>query len=142
MGTSSLTGGSHTAAWLLAARILMASLFIFSGLEKILIYQDAVQFASGGGVPFAPELMPLAILLELGCGAMLLLGWHARLAAMIFAAWVLVLGPSFHRFWAEPPATWQVVVDGFFHHLVMAGGFICLAVCGPGDLSLDAKSGR
>jgi putative oxidoreductase len=142
VGSSWLTTSSRAATWLLLARILMASLFIFSGIEKIVIYRDAVQFAAGGGVPFARELMPLAILLELGCGAMLLVGWHARLAAVIFAAWVLVLGPSFHRFWAEPPATWQVVVDGFFHHLVMAGGFICLAVYGPGELSLDAKSGR
>jgi putative oxidoreductase len=133
---------SRGAVWLLLARILMASLFIFSGIEKIVVYSDAVQFAMGGGVPFARELMPLAILFELGCGAMLLVGWHARLAAMAFAVWVLVLGPSFHRFWVEPPGTWQVVVDGFFHHLVMAGGFICLAISGPGGISLDARSGR
>lgn len=128
--------------WLLLARLLMASLFVFSGLEKIVIYNDAVQFATAGGVPFARELMPFAILLELGGAAMLLVGWHARWAAAAFAVWVLVLGPSFRRFWAEPPAIWQVVVGGFFHHLVMAGGFIYLAVCGPGEISLDASSSR
>ena len=50
----------------------MATLFVFSGLEKIFKYPEVCAFAAAAGVPLASALMPCAILLELGCAALLL----------------------------------------------------------------------
>jgi putative oxidoreductase len=124
---SSLTG-----IFLLAARLLMASLAVFGGLEKILNYDGAVAFATPFGVPFPRQTMPLAIMLELGCAAMLLWPRHCRLGAAILAVWTFVLGVWFHRFWAVPAAEWQMMIDSFFHHFVMVGGFMYVAVFGDG----------
>ena len=76
---------------LLAARVCMASLFLWSGIEKALDLHGAAGFAASRGVPFAFQLMPLAVFLELGCGLMLVTGWGARSAAVILALWMLVL---------------------------------------------------
>jgi putative oxidoreductase len=76
--------------------------------------------------------MPLAALFEIGCGLMLVTGWRAREAAAALAVWILVLGPLFHQFWNAPPQMWQATIDNFFHHLVMFGGMVYLAVFGPG----------
>jgi putative oxidoreductase len=117
---------------LFAARLLMASLAVFGGLEKILNYDGAVAFATPFGIPFPQQTMPLAIILELGCAAALFSSRFCRLSASILAIWTFVLGIWFHRFWAVPAAEWQMMIDSFFHHFVMAGGFIYLAIFGDG----------
>lgn len=127
---------------LLVARLGMASLFLWSGIEKIFDMDGAAAFAASGGIPFARPLMPVAILLELGCGLAILVGWQTRIAALLLIAWMVILGPLFHQFWNASPAMWQVMIDGFFHHLVMIGGMIYLLVFGPGMLALDARNFR
>ena len=121
---------------LLAARLCMASLFLWSGFEKIIDYRGAAGFAAHMGMPFAVQLMPLAIVLELVCGLMLLTGWNARIGAAVLAIWMLILGPWFHQFWHTPPQMWQLMIDDFFHHFVMIGGMIYVMVFGPGTMTI------
>jgi putative oxidoreductase len=139
MNTGRANAGAHAGYWLLMARIAMASLFLFSGFEKILRYHDFIAFATSGGLPLASTVAPLVIAAELAGSGMLILGWHVRYAAIFFAIFCIILGPWFHQFWNASPEKWQESVDGFFHHFVMAGGFVFLAIYGPGVLSLDAR---
>lgn len=132
----------HADIWLLVARVLMASLFLWSGIEKVFDLHGAAAFAASGGIPFASELMPLAIILELACSLALILGWKTRPAAIALALWMVVLGPMFHQFWNAPPDRWQQAIDDFFHHFVMIGGMIYIAVFGPGSLSVGRRSSR
>jgi putative oxidoreductase len=125
---------------LLIARLLIVSLFVFSGLEKLFDYSGAVAYASSHGIPLASIGMPLAIGLELICATMLLLGWHARGAALLLMVWALWTGPWFHRFWIAPPAMWQFMIDDFFHHLVMAGGLLYVYVFGAGRIALEGAT--
>jgi putative oxidoreductase len=124
------------AAALLVARVGLASLFLFSGCQKLMHLQGAAQWAASQGVPFASLLMPLAGLFEVASAVMLITGWHARQAAAALAAWIVVLGPLFHRFWEAPPQLWQIEIDDLFHHFVMFGGMIYVAVIGPGSWRL------
>ncbi|SRR6266478_2687724 len=136
MSTAVASRSTKSDLALLVARILMASLFVFSGSEKAFYYGGAVDWATAHGIPFAAFLMWAVIALELGASALLVSGWHAREGALALMAWLLWTGPWFHRFWETPPPMWQMMVDDFFHHLVMAGGFLYVAVCGPGSLVL------
>jgi putative oxidoreductase len=122
----------HTAAVLWLSRALMASLFLFSGIEKVFKYSEVSAFAAAGGVPLAGTLMPAAILLELGCGALLLTRRYCRGAALILALWSFVLNLIFHQFWKVPDAIWQLMVDNFFHSFVMVGGLLYVFVFGAG----------
>lgn len=128
-------------AALLVGRIGLASLFLFSGCQKLTHLHGAAQWAASQGVPFASLLMPLAGLFEVASAVMLITGWHARQAAAALAAWIIVLGPLFHRFWEAPPQLWQTEIDGLFHHFVMFGGMIYLAVFGPGSWRLGRPQG-
>jgi putative oxidoreductase len=120
----------------------MASLAVFGGLQKIVMYKGAVAFASGFGIPFAQFLMPFAIILELGCAAALVTNRFCRPAGIILAVWTFVLGVWFHRFWAVPDAEWQMMIDSFFHHFVMTGGFVYVAVFGAADPQADIRGTR
>jgi putative oxidoreductase len=117
---------------LLVARLLMASLFLFSGLEKVFRFDAATHFAAAFGVPKSSLLMPVAILFELGASVALVTPRYCRTAALALALWTITLGVWFHPFWSVSGDRWQDTVDGFFHHLVMTGGLIYVAVLGAG----------
>lgn len=140
--TSDNTASSRNDAALLVARLFMASLFLWSGSEKLVYTEGAAKFASMHGIPYALQLMPFAALFEIATGLMIALGWRAREAAIALALWMFVLGPWFHQFWNVPPQMWQAMIDSFFHHYVMIGGMIYLAVFGPGRLALAPNDGR
>jgi putative oxidoreductase len=133
--------GSGQDAALFVARLCLASLFLFSGAEKSTSMAGAVQWAASNGVPFAQFAMPLAALFEVATGLMLVSGWRAREAAAALAVWIIVLGPLFHQFWNVPRELWQESVDNFFHHLVMFGGMVYVAVFGPGRWRLANRKG-
>lgn len=128
---SSHLSGKQNAA-LFIARLFLASLFLFSGIEKLANLDGASAWAASQGVPLASIAMPFAALFEVGTGLMLVTGWRGREAAAALAVWIVILGPAFHQFWKAPPEIWQGMVDDFFHHLVMFGGMIYVAVFGPG----------
>jgi putative oxidoreductase len=133
-----MTAQQNTAL-LWVSRALMATLFVFSGFEKIFKYSDVCAFAAAGGVPFARQLMPLAILLELGCAALLLTRRYCRGAALILAVWTFGLNLVFHQFWTSPDAIWQLMVDNFFHSFVMVGGLIYVYVFGAESPASTAR---
>ena len=128
-------------AALFVARLGLASLFLFSGTQKLLSLPggQAAAWAASVGVPFPQAAMFFAVVIEIGAGLMLVTGWRARSAAATLAVYIAILGPLFHQFWNAPPQLWQMSIDNFFHHLVMLGGMIYLAVFGPGAWSLRSK---
>ncbi|MDB5675699.1 MAG: DoxX family protein [Sphingomonas bacterium] len=128
-------------AALLVARLCLASLFLFSGGEKLTSMSGAIQWAASSGVPVAQLAMPLAALFEVTAGLLLATGWRAREAASALALWIIILGPLFHQFWKVPPQLWQESIDSFFHHLVMFGGMVYVAIFGPGGWRLANRKG-
>ncbi|NIP73929.1 MAG: DoxX family protein, partial [Gammaproteobacteria bacterium] len=64
-----------------AGRALLALIFIISGLQKLTGYAGTQGYMEAMGVPGA--LLPLVIVVELGGGLALLIGWQARIAAFL-----------------------------------------------------------
>jgi putative oxidoreductase len=121
-----------TSMVLLIARFLMAAIFLSAGVEKITAYAGTQAYMQSMGVP--GSLLPLVILLELIGGAMIVLGWGTRLAAWALAAFTLVAALIFHHNFAD-----QTQYILFMLHLVAIGGFMVLAVHGPGAISMDGR---
>ena len=111
----------------LIARILMAYIFIAAGWGKVTAYGATAGYMESMGVPAA--LLPMTILVELGGGLALLMGFQARFAAFGLAVFSLLTAFLFHN-GAE---------DGinFMKNLAMSGGLLFLMLYGAGKLSLD-----
>jgi len=117
------------------ARVLMALIFILSGLSK-LGAADAVRgYMEVMGVPGA--LLWPTVALEIGAGALVALGYRTRAIALLLAGFCLVTAAIFHHRFAD-----QIQMIMFLKNVSMAGGFLLLAAVGPGSASLDAKFGR
>lgn len=114
----------------LVARILMPILFIISGWGKVTAYADTQGYMQAMGVPGA--LLPLVILLELGGGLAILFGFLTRTTALITAIFTLLTAFLFHDNFAE-----GVNSIMFMKNFTIAGGFLLLAIFGPGAYSID-----
>jgi len=120
---------------LLAARILLALLFIMAGLGKLADVQGFAGYMASGGVP-AFLAWPVIALEVLG-GLAVLSGLLTRPAALALAAFSLASGLLFHF---DPADQMQMTM--LLKNLGLAGGFLLLWSTGPGAWSLDALLGR
>lgn len=120
---------------LLAARVLLAAIFIISGLGKMGDVAGFAGYMASGGVP-AFLAWPV-ILLEVLGGIAILVGFQTRYAALALAAFSLLSGLLYHF----DPAD-QMQMTSFLKNVAMTGGYLLLAVTGPGAWAVDAVMGR
>lgn len=116
-------------------RLLMSSLFIWSGIGKLMNVSGTI--AGFGGhyhVPVPEVAAWVAIIVELGGGLLILVGFKARWAAAVLAIWCLITAFAFHL-----PAGDLPNMINFFKNLVMAGGFLYVVAYGAGAISIDGK---
>ena len=122
-------------------RLLLSFMFILSGLQKITGYAGTQGYMEAMGVPGA--LLPLVILVEVVGGIALLLGWQARLSALLLAGFSVVSGLLFHYIPSlsmEGMAA-QGQMISFMKNVTIAGGMLMIVAFGPGAFSIgSAKS--
>ena len=127
-------------ALILAGRVLIASLFIPSGLNKLIGFSGIAAFIASKDVPLPEVCAAIAIAAELGLGLLVLVGWRARIAAVGLAIFVAVITPVFHHYWDLPPAQSALQQQAFNKNVAIIGGLLLLAAFGPGRLALQRKA--
>ena len=131
----------YQSAFSLAARILLAALFLPAGLSKLFGFTGTVGYIASVGLPLPMVGAVLAVALELLGGLALIAGYQTRWAALLMALFTVAAGVLFHNFWAAPAEAFQVQQIMFMKNLAIAGGLLALTAFGPGAMSLDAKRG-
>jgi putative oxidoreductase len=121
---------------LLAARLLVAPLFLYSGIGKILAFEVTAGRLPGGAGGFGSVLAAAAIVIELGGSLALILGVYARCAAIAFIVFTILATLMFHNFWASPPATVTAQTVNFLKNLGLIGLFGLIWAFGPGAYAL------
>ncbi len=116
----------------LTGRVLLAAIFLISGLGKIGGYAGTAAYMSSVGVPAA--LLPLVIATEVLGAIAIIIGWKTRIAAFLLAGFTLAAAVIFHSNFAD-----QVQVIMFLKNVAIAGGLLLLAASGAGALSLDRR---
>lgn len=114
----------------LAGRALLGLLFVLEGFGKLSAYGAAAGYMTAFGVP--AQLLPAAIALELGAGLLVIIGWHARLAALGLMVFCAVAAAVFHTRFGD-----RNQLIHFEKDLALAGAFLLLWARGAGPLSLD-----
>ena len=121
----------------LVARILLAVMFIISGFGKITGFEGTVGYIASKGLPL-PQLVAIGtILVELGGGLMLAVGFKARWAALALAVFTLLAAIIFHNFWAADAAAKTMQQIQFMKNISIVGGMLMVFAFGPGRLSVD-----
>lgn len=114
---------NNNALIMLAARILMAVIFVKGGIG-IFSGNVPVEFAASKGIP---EFMTWAgYIVKFFGGLFILIGFQTRLAALGLVVFTTATAVIFHF----PSNT-------FYKELTMVGGLLLLMAVGPGKLSVD-----
>lgn len=131
------TSTSLSSTTALAARILLASLFLISGFGKIAAPAATKAYIAYAGLP-APDLAYIvAILVEVGFGLALVLGYRTRAVALIMAIFTLATALVFHHNFAD-----QNQMIHFLKNISITGGLLQVVAFGAGAYSLDARRSR
>jgi len=119
----------------LGGRVLLASLFLISGLGKIGAYAGTAGYMSALGVPAA--LLPIVIATEVLGAIAIIVGWRTRITAFLLAGFTLLSALLFHNNFAD-----QIQMIMFLKNVAIAGAFLLLVANGAGALSLDHRFAR
>jgi putative oxidoreductase len=114
---------------LIAARILIATIFLLNGLNIIGQTLAAHEMAAHGvPVSLIPALIMGARALQLIAGTALVLGIYPRVSATALLLFLIPATLMAHAFWQEADtALYPVQLINFFKNVCMAGGLIFVA---------------
>jgi putative oxidoreductase len=118
-------------------RILYASMLLLFGYIKITAFSDTVGYMSSLGLPLPSLAALIAIIVELGGGLLMLVGYHTRLVALGLAIYVFVTAFVGHFQFGDPNQ-----LQHFMKNIAIVGGSLAFVAFGAGAYSLDASRAR
>jgi len=118
----------------LIGRVLLAAIFLVSAFGKLAAPGATQGYIASVGLPLPVLSYAAAVIIELGGGVMLLLGYRTRLAAAVLAVFSLASGILFHHALGD-----QNQLFHFLKNVAMAGGLLQVAAFGAGSLSIDNR---
>lgn len=123
----------------LVGRLLIASIFIFSGINKVLNFSMMTGFAGTKGMPLPALMIAGAATVEIFGGLAVLAGIRGKIAGWILFVYLIPTTLIFHNFWAMQGAD-RIDNEGhFMKNLAIMGGLLFLATFGPGQHSFDSR---
>ena len=126
------------AAAALVGRVLLALMFITSGFGKITGFEGTVGYIASKGLPLPQIGAIIAIVVELGGGLLLAIGFKARWAALALAIFTLAAGILFHNYWDISDAAQKMGQQiNFWKNISITGGMLLAFAFGPGRYSVD-----
>jgi putative oxidoreductase len=116
--------------WLgLLGRILMSAIFIWAGYNKAVTPSATMAMMGHYGLPLPGAAYAVTLIVELGFGIVFLIGYRARLTALVLAVWCIATAMVAHHHPGE--------MIHFMKNVCMAGGFLQVVAFGAGRISVD-----
>ncbi|CAB3793690.1 MULTISPECIES: DoxX family protein [Paraburkholderia] len=126
-------------AIILVARIVLMVLFVMFGWSKLTGFSGTVAYMTSSGAP-VPELSAIiAVVMELGVGIALLVGFFTRPLALLLAVYTLGTAIIGHHYWNMTGAVQYDNMIHFYKNISIIGGLLLLCVTGAGKYSVDRR---
>ena len=90
---------------IILGRILLGFYFLLPGISKIPTFAGTTEYMLLHNIPLASILLPITIVLQVGLGVMLIIGYRIKESALILAALTIFINIGMHDFWNEYPNT-------------------------------------
>jgi putative oxidoreductase len=123
---------------ILAARLLLATLFLIFGWRKLRDFSGTVSQMARLGVPTPTLAAAVATFMELPVAFAVAVGAFTRPAALLMFFYTLGTALIGHRYWTITGADKVDSMDGFYKNIAIMGGFLLLYMTGSGKYSIDA----
>lgn len=118
----------------LVARVFLAAIFIKSGIDKITNFGGTQQIMASKGIPLTVLFLIGTIIVEIGGGLSVLLGYKARWGAIALFLFLIPTTLIFHGNVAD-----KLQMIQFMKNLAIMGGLLMVYYFGSGSLSVDSQ---
>ena len=119
----------------LIGRMLISLVFLLSGVNKIINYDDTFMWMEDYGV--SGILLIPTIILEIVAPILIIIGYQVRISAVLLGMFCIATAIIFSSDFSD-----QMQIVGFLKNLGLAGGFLFLAINGSRKYSIEYKSRR
>jgi putative oxidoreductase len=126
---------------ILAARLLLATLFLIFGWRKLRDFSGTVGQMRQLGVPTPVLAAGVATFMELPVAFAVAVGAFTRPATVLMFFYTLGTALIGHRYWTMTGKDYVDGMDGFYKNLSIMGGFLLLYITGPGKYAIDGLFG-
>jgi putative oxidoreductase len=123
-------------------RGLMALFFALIGLQQVQDWAGARLNLLSHGLAPPDAILAIAVVIEFGCSAALLLGFRTRLAALALFVLTLAASVALNDFWKIDDAEQSYAqMQLFLRNVAIAGGLLVIVGMGAGRWSYDTWRG-
>jgi putative oxidoreductase len=128
-------------AVLLVGRLLMAALFLPSGISKAVNFGPFAASLADKGLPYAEALAGAAVAVEILGPIALIVGFLPVWTSLVLIGFVVVASGTSHRYWefAEAAARRGQEIN-FFKNLAIIAGLLFYCVSGAGAWSISGRT--
>jgi putative oxidoreductase len=118
----------------LIARLLLAVVFLYSGVDKLCHWRESVAEVAALRLPFPALFAGLTIMTQLFGGVLMVTGWYAWAGAVMLAGFTLLATLLGHRFWLLHGSEMRHELTTALEHLAIIGGLslVALSAIPPG----------
>ncbi|MGD1083009.1 MAG: DoxX family protein [Candidatus Sulfotelmatobacter sp.] len=117
-------------------RVLLSSVFIWQGILQLADPGASVKYFASVHVPYPDIAIWLSILINLGAGLALLVGFATHWVAGVLAVLCLYTAFGVHLRVGD-----LANMFNFYKNITIAGGLMYVMVFGPGSISVDEAMG-
>jgi putative oxidoreductase len=121
---------------LLAARLCLSAVYLYSGLDKLVNWQNGIDFVVRHRLPWPRPVLAGTIAVQLAGGSMVLLGMFAREGAALLLLFTVAATIACHNPIGLKGEAFRRECMLSLEHLAIVGGLLLVAMTGPGGLSL------
>jgi putative oxidoreductase len=115
-------------------RLLIALIFLLSGFGKIAAPAMTQGYIASVGLPLPLVAYLIAIVVEIGGGILLVVGFQTRIVALVMAAFIVATALGFHHDFGD-----QNQMVHFLKNIAMTGGLLQIVAFGAGSFSIDSR---
>jgi putative oxidoreductase len=120
-------------------RVVMAWFFLSEAWRRVLDFEGTVMLMHMKHIASAELLLALTIALMALGGLSILLGYQARVGALILFGLTIIVSVFMHDYWKLGEGVDRDAdYDIFIRNMAIAGGLLFLVGMGPGPFAMDA----
>ena len=120
-------------------RLLLGTIFLLAAVgNKIPHFSDVARIMESVGVPAPSFLLAGAIVFLLAGSLSVIVGYKARVGAVLLLTFLVLASYYFHPFWKLEGQAQQEQMIHFMKNLSMMGAMLFVMANGSGPMSLDS----
>ena len=112
----------------LIARLCLAAVFLYSGVDKLTHWRASIEEVKGDGLPWPAAFVAATVFTQLVGGFLVATGFFAWLGALLLAGFTVAATLVGHRFWLRRGSDFAHELTTSLEHVAIVGGLVLLCL--------------